>query len=47
MQMVLMLIQSGTLLLMLIGAYVSLKKPGRTDSKQARPKGEDIKASAS
>ena len=47
MQTVLMLIQFGTLVLVSVGAWISLKKPGRTDAEQSPAKEKDVKVSMS
>jgi hypothetical protein len=45
MQTVLMLIQFGTLVLVSLGAWLSLKKPGRTEAEP--PEKKDVKISMS
>ena len=47
MQTVLMLIQFGTLVLVSVGAYLSLKKPGRTEVEPPPAKEKDVKVSMS
>ena len=47
MQTVLMLIQFGTLVLVSVGAWFSLKKPGRTEGEPPPAKDKDVKISMS